>query len=657
MTQQKVGYSGLYPKSKTSWRVHNKNGLQVAMVPPIGPYEYEDFYTKGVRYQPTPINIEASEAGSPMGDFYYCGDSVNNMPPLNEPKLFYKPIWTRDVGPEGLIRKLGANSIAVYNTFNVPPQTMSKSNGQGTVVSSASTAGEAAIDWTPLGPVQYNGTNPYEMPTGISAKKAPPYWYHYNHDVFLDMCWNGGVDPIYVWLAVGMSNQVVFSANPAPADGGKYTQWQTYYENSAEWLAKSYANHPAVIGFIITNETNSNITAPYKEYWDEINKINSILKTNAPTKLTMVGMQDSTEDVTNQLCQYKTVPVPGSAVPATEHLYLQNDGSIGPTGPNSTTTKALPKHIYEPDVWGWNLYAVPNTETPSVAYFLGEIGTAYQKPVIITETGIPAALRYSSVSKVTNGPLGGNDPYFVNPNGYEAVFTPAGTNPVTPASMALELYDKTKNALGIESPPIQSILSTDRKSYLKTNPQYNGGGLIIYETDTQLYFLLKGNPAATTPDWIGLTNSNYLPLLDNWRTNQYTAPAAAIGMWAALTAMATFQVDGKDVAASRQIYNGAMAFEHCDEWFKWVDPSLSVASAFTAAGVHDFRDTAISPWGPADAQFYTAWEEEWFGLCSVMPTGRNSTDRAISAYGWLNGGADTLTPRALYFAVQAIFTA
>lgn len=657
MTQEKVGYSGLYPNTQTSWRVSNKNGLQVSIITPTGAGPYKDFYTKGVRYQPTPINIEASEAGTPMGDFYYCGDIVNKVPPLHEPMLFYQPIWLRDVGPEGLIRNLGANTIAVYNTFNVPPQTMSQSDGKGTVVSSASTAGESAIDWTALGPVQYDGTNPSEMPTGIAAKTSPPYWYHYNHDVFLDMCWNDGVDPIYVWLAVGMSNQVVFSANPAPADGGQFTQWQTFYENSAEWLAKSYANHPAVIGFIITNETNSSITAPYKEYWDAINKINTLLKANAPTKLTMVGMQDSTQDITNQLCQYTTAPTPGGTTPATELLYLQKDGSIGPSNkaPNGTTTKALPKHIYEPDVWGWNLYAVPNETTPSVAYFLGEIGSAYQKPVIVTETGVPAAMRYNSVSGVSNGTQGGNDPYFINPNGYEAVYTPAGTNPTTPASMALKLYDPTKNALGIESPPIQSILSTDRTTYLTTNPQFNGGGLIVYETDTTSYFLLIGNPASTSPDWFELTNPNYLPLLDNWRKNQYTAPAAAIGMWAALTAMATFQVNGSGVAASSQIYNGAMAFEHCDEWFKWVDPLLSTKTAFTAAGVHDFRDTAISPWGPADAQFYTAWEEEWFGLCSVLPTSRNSTDPAISSDGWLNGGADTLTPRALYYAVQAIF--
>ena len=643
MAQEAVGFSGLYPDTQTKWQVHKKNGLQVQITNGSTVGSWTDFYTKGIRYQPTPLNIESNMAGTPMGDFFYCADDNG------KPMSIYNPIWLRDVGPNGLIRNLGANSIAVYTTFNVPPATMPNKDGTGTPLSSASSNPPNAIDWTALGPVQYTGVNPTSMPTGIANKQAPPYWYHYNHDIFLDICWNGGVNPIYVWLAVGMSNQVVFSANPAPADGSKYTQWQSYYENSAKWLATSYANHPAVIGFIITNETNASDTTPFKEYWDEINAINTILKTAAPDKLTMVAMQDDTGSVTNQLTQYATAPVPGSPAPAIESLYIQADGSIGT---KQTATIAQPKHVYQPDVWGWNLYAVPGTTTPSVAYFMGEIGTDYQKPVIVSETGVPAALRYPKVSGVSNGPQGKNDPYYVNPNGYKAVWDD------TSKTASLELYNSTINALGIESPPVQSTTSAERSSYIANNPQFNGGGLIVYETDTKLYWLLQGNPTNTSPDWVGLTNPDYLPLLDTWRAGQYAAPAAAIGLWAGLKAMANFQVDGASVAASQQIYNGVMAFEHCDEWFKWVDPTIKNKPAdSTAAGVYDFRDTAIVPWGPADAQFFTAWEEEWFGLCSVLPYGRSSTDSAIGKYGWLNGSnGDTLTPRALYYAVKDIFS-
>ena len=111
------------------------------------------------------------------------------------------------------------------------------------------------------------------------------------------------------------------------------------------------------------------------------------------------------------------------------------------------------------------------------------------------------------------------------------------------------------------------------------------------------------------------------------------------------------------VAAADQLLQGVQVFEFSDEWYKWMDPTVtSPATIQTAAGVHDFRDTAIAPWGPANAQFYTTWEEEWFGLCSVLPVDRSSADPAIASDGWLTGGvADALTPRASYLVVQQFF--
>lgn len=97
-------------------------------------------------------------------------------------------------------------------------------------------------------------------------------------------------------------------------------------------------------------------------------------------------------------------------------------------------------------------------------------------------------------------------------------------------------------------------------------------------------------------------------------------------------------------------------FEYSDEWFKWVDPSIANTQLETkAAGVHDFRDCPIAPWGPANAQFFTTWEEEWFGLVSVLPNQRSSTAPAIGPDGWLNGGPDSVTPRASYYVVKNFF--
>ena len=151
----------------------------------------------------------------------------------------------------------------------------------------------------------------------------------------------------------------------------------------------------------------------------------------------------------------------------------------------------------------------------------------------------------------------------------------------------------------------------------------------------------------------------YGALLEALRTPKHPPAAAgpAVALYAYLQAAAGFQVGNDSVAPANQLLQGVQVFEFSDEWYKWMDPTVTDPTTIqTAAGVHDFRDAPIAPWGPANAQFYTCWEEEWFGLCSVLPVGRNSTDPAIAGDGWLTGGvADKLTPRASYMVVQQFF--
>lgn len=639
-TQQPVGSSGLYPKNETHWTVSNSE-IHVQLVVDGSTGTKSKFVAKGVRYQPTPINMDNGAAGSPMGDLFYIGSSGD------ETMMFYEPIWKRDVGPAGLMRTAGINSLAVYNTFNVPSFTMQNADGSVNVESSASTAEAALIDWTPLGPIRYVEVDgnyyPTYMPEGASSKAPPPYWYHFNHDRFLDLCWNDG-DPIYVWLAVGVSLDSFFSSNPAGADGYKYTQIQKFYKKTAEWLAKSYCNHPALAGFVITNETNTSDTNDQKEYWDFINEINTILKTNAPHKLTMVGFQDNPNTLSDQLVQYVSTPTPGDSAPATESLYVQSDGSIGTT---KTSTPATAKDIYEVDVWGWNLYGEASDQTDIIQFATSISGTSHEKPVIISEMGIPASMRYDSVAGISDGTLGGNDPYYLDPNGYQAIWS------ATTQTTTVERYDSSKPALGIEGPAIQSTTSAKRtgKDYLKDHSQYDAGGLIAYETDTSDYYLLVGQPGQSGV-WTKLDTTKYGTLLDYLRTNNVPGAAAGVALYGYLLAAGAYQPGG----SASSLLSGVMVFEWNDEWFKWQDPNQTAANNLISAGVHDFRDSAIQPWGPADAQFYTVWDEEWFGICSVLPTGRSSTDRAISTDGWLNGGADTLTERAGFYATKLFYT-
>lgn len=640
-TQQAVGYSGLYPNVTTSWTTSGSK-IMVSRSDQSGPAKL--FVSKGVRYQPTPINIDSSLAGTPMGDFFYSGANTAT----DKTQLFYEPIWDRDVGPSGLMRTAGINNLAVYTTYNVPPSTMSTASGQKPTLQSASTAEMAKIDWSALGPVRYEEAGgqmyPTYLPQGASAKVAPPYWYHLCHDRFLDICWNDG-DPIYVWLAVGVSPYAFFTSNPAPADGFKYTQIQDYYRKSAKWLATAYANHPAVAGFIISNETNTSgsLGTNNKEaYWHFLNEIHDILKTAAPTKLTAVGFQDNPDTLNDQLVRYASTPVPGQPAPATNPLYVQADGKLSTT---VTTTEATSRDIYKVDIWGWNLYGEANPNTDIIKFAKSIYGTSKQKPILITEIGIPASMRFAKVKDVTNSANG--EPYYGVPNGYVAKWNS------TTQKLEVSLFDDTKHALGVESP---AVVTWDPKMSLPIPKQYYAGGLILYNTETQVYSICIGNPAKSTVEWTTLDKTKYETLLDAIRENGAKSAGPGLGLYGYLLAAEKYNVANQNAKASDQLLSGVMLFEWIDEWFKWVDPTASNQTAELAAGVHDFRDSAIQPWGPADAQFFTVWDEEWFGICSTLPTKRSSTDQAITSDGWLNGGADTLTPRAAYYAAKLFFT-
>ena len=655
-TPPEISGSGLYPNDFTAWSVH-KNEINVSVTCPEcngSALSQFPWISKGVRYQPTPAGMSSDAAGTPMGDYYYVGDDNGT------PMFFYEEIWKRDLER---MRQAGINTLGVYTTYNVAPLAwdpdeynatkdtatpLCTSYGPG-VCSAAHSHWAPLINWDVLGPLQYTNGEPTAMPSGISGKSTPPatFWYHYNHDRFLDLCWNGGDKPVYVWLSIGVSLNAFYAANPSGADGTQYTQWEDYYKKSAEWLSKSYGKHPAVIGFILTNETNTANTNPSYEYWKFLNEISGIIKQNAPDKLTMVGFQDNNDTLNTQLAQYVSTPVPGDGAPATQLLYVEANGSI--TTQSAGNQPAYSYHVYKPDVWGWNLYAVAQESTDIIQFYKNKLnGTAYEKPIILSEIGIPQALRYTHVSGESNGTQGLNDPYYINPNGHKA-----------DANGTAERYDASKPALGTSEPlPILSMTSAQRTAFsADANASMYGGGLVVYETDTQKYYLLIGNPLAAAPDWFPLTNPAYTGLLDTWRGKGYAGPGAAIALYAGLTAANGYQVDAAANAADK-ILSGVMVFEFGDEWDKWVDPHIDPDLKQTSYGVHDFRDSAIQGWGPADAPFDTVWEEEWFGLFSTSPAcGRASTDAPIAPSGYLSVGPDIMTPRASYFAMADYYGA
>ena len=96
-------------------------------------------------------------------------------------------------------------------------------------------------------------------------------------------------------------------------------------------------------------------------------------------------------------------------------------------------------------------------------------------------------------------------------------------------------------------------------------------------------------------------------------------------------------------------------FEFQDEWWK---------EAARRPETWSSHDTTIEksefPFGEPGSGFASYWDEEWFGLMSVATNSARRPDSPVlltaeHGPGRLNGGADVLTPRAGFYALQAAF--
>ena len=350
------------------------------------------FIVKGVDYSPRPINDAALTT---PGSDYFWGDPAH---------LTYGPIWTRDLWgttyndyqtgnnlPDGLVRQLGANSIRTYAWWKwVPmvPADYSKWN---------------KLDWSVSPRVRFGAT---AAPAGFAAYPA-----HDGGDQFLDLCWNHGVNPIYVVIGISLDPWNAFaSVSPDPV---LIHDERMYIERTTKWLAQRYGYHPAVLGFAIGNETNLPFEAGtdrYIDYWNYLNRLGAITKRYAPGKLTMTAFADypsgETPMLLTPLVTFKDASNthPGGQ---TEPECVDASGSNpGPDCTSADRRQAYPGDIYALDVWGFNAYRRPETE--EVANFKhwivdgyytsglelrGEPPNPVPKPMLLTEWGAPASVR------------------------------------------------------------------------------------------------------------------------------------------------------------------------------------------------------------------------------------------------------------------------
>ena len=523
------------------------------------------FVVKGVDYSPRPINDAASTI---PGSDYFWGDPAH---------LTYGPIWIRDVWgttyndarvnlPDGLVRQLGANSVRTYAWWKWVP------------MSAADYSHWNTLDWSVSPRVGFGAT---KAPAGFAGWPA-----HDGGDQFLDLCWNHGVNPIYVVIGIALDPWLAFpGANPDPASSHDE---QMFIERTTQWLAQRYGYHPAVLGFAIGNETNMPLargTDRYLDYWQLLNRLGAIAKHYAPGKLTTTAFADYPPPETPMLLKplvafhdaaharpgVQTVPV-----------CVDLDGaSPGPDCKSAHRRRAYPADIYALDVWGFNAYRKPETE--DVANFKRwiidghytngtEIGTELPnpvpKPIVLTEWGAPASIRTRD----------GQPPPPPNPD------------------------------------------------WVSTSP-------------------------AVVGEFHGASGYRAAKLIQQIASDIY-GPHSTIS------------------TTGGGILSGGYLFEFQDEW--WKEAQLQPVTWSS-------HDTTIEkskfPFGEPGDGFASYWDEEWFGLMSVaanpariprivlssavVGSGPGRPDdpvlTAAGGAGWLNGGADVLTPRAGFYALQAAF--
>ncbi len=263
---------------------------------------------KGVCYSPCPLN-GSNGFGPSLGDWFWDSFSGPGYAITG-----WTALWQRDL--PNIRTTLGANTIRVYNIISR----------------------------------QLNADGSYPTPWNSGQL--------FTHTTFLDQCWNGGMNPLYVLVGIA-TPQALFCHQDYQPDSPLVQFWTNVLQETAAQLSK----HPAVLGFIIQNEWDSNVvtygsnTADVEFWWSQVEAMAQLTKSAAPDKLVGMAVHDD-PNICGQAAAYM----------------------------------AKCPHL---DFWGVNTYQTQSFS--SVFDAVPKIGPGYSglsgaalKPVILTEYGIPA---------------------------------------------------------------------------------------------------------------------------------------------------------------------------------------------------------------------------------------------------------------------------
>jgi hypothetical protein len=544
-----IPYSG----SHTKWTVDKLEiNLSIDGATPT------QFYINGINYEPTQIG--GSAGFTPFNDFFYTNDVST-----------WNPLWPRDIP---LLRAMGVNAVRTYGMWKWEPGFDGNAPGAPDGV---------ATFWSNL---NFQASKASENNNQFCAPTDPSVFtfQHPTHADFLNLLWNNGVNPIYVWIGVSLPLELVDPNVPDACTPGVVCKedFRQFYRYTAKWLAKKYGDHPAVMGFVVGNELDTPDTTPTSEFWQTLNDIAAVIKASAPDKLTAFTFHDT----------------------ADYNRTITSGAFVNLRGPN----------VYGLDVYGFNPYTNP---LPA-----GNLFARFRDNVVLNcmqNNGSPC----------------------VKPLMYGEFGTPADMHKVV-ATKLYPLQWVAENFIWKPSPPPASCLPSGAQ------PPPGGGG---------------DGPAAEAQS--GATIAEELPsgaydpmpatLAPFFPSSKIGAalPAAAQADWIAdfLSVSHAKKANNAAPPANLEFNSGGFMFEWRDEWWKAnpVPSFHSVTGNQTCTGCSSSGPTPGNcDTGAANVVFPGGWgDEEWFGAVGAVAKGRANSDPVVnSATGKLNGGPDTLTPRA-----------
>lgn len=297
-------------QSTTSWACSATNAGVASLTISKNGGSAQPFSLKGVCYSPAPIN--GSNATAPaIGDWFWDSNSGTGYSNTG-----WDALWDRDL-PN--IRALGANTVRVYSMLSR----------------------------------QLDSGGGYPSPHWDSGALM-------THTDFLDKCWNGGENPLYVMVGIPLPQAMFWHSIYETTPQSQIEFWTNVLSETVAQVA----SHPAVIGFIIQNEWDSNLvtwgnhpnSVPF--WWSQVELMAQTAKTALGTNQKLIGM--AVHDNPN--------------IAGTCQTYMAACTSM--------------------DFWGVNTYqtvnfnSIFNASTIGPGY--GGLTGAALKPVILTEWGLPA---------------------------------------------------------------------------------------------------------------------------------------------------------------------------------------------------------------------------------------------------------------------------